>query len=223
MTTRSCFVFALIAGLLGASIGWAVPRDASSVPAVPSVSSKRSAPAESRCKAERTGLASIKVQLAICRAYGGPGPEEEPSRAPELSEPDHPESELRRPRLPSAEEIRRNRELLDSYSEAVIVYHHDGTTGVYKPDEWPIDGDGYIVARKLGDGTLGWYAGPDAGPRSDPAAFRPWEPQIEPLPVMRRELDGTITLDGKPASPSVQFMFGGEVEKPAKPQQSDTP
>jgi hypothetical protein len=211
MTLRSCLVLALIAGLLGALIGGALPRNASGAQVVPSSARADGAP-ERKCKAERAEFASVKAQMAICVTYRGRGPipESEASRVPETPENDPESLDLR---LPSAEEIRRNRELLDRYSEAVIVQHYDGTTGVYKPDEWPIDGEGYIVARKLEDGTLGWYAGADAGARSDPAAFRPWEPNIDPLPVMRREPDGTITFDGKPASPSVQRMFGGKLQQ----------
>ncbi|WP_437672439.1 hypothetical protein [Sorangium sp. So ce131] len=221
MTLRRCLAFALIAGITGAFIGRAFPHDAPSVQAAPSASSVdlAGAPADRACEAERADFAATKAQLDICMAFRARVPEANPSGAPELLRPDHPaESGALGPRLPSPEEIRRNRELLDSYPEAVIVQHHDGTTGVYKPDEWPIDGDGVIVARKLPDGTLGWYAGPDAGPRSDPAAFRPWEPQINPLPVWRRAPDGTIMIDGKPASPSVQFMFGGKTEESVEPQ-----
>ncbi|WP_438018108.1 hypothetical protein WMF18_03065 [Sorangium sp. So ce315] len=115
------------------------------------------------------------------------------------------------------EEIRRNRQLLDSYPEAVIVRHHDGSTGIYKPDEWPSDGDGEIVARKLPSGEIGWYAGPDAGPRSDPAAFRPSEPPTIPSTTWGRAPDGTITIDGKPAPAELQRMFGGSVDGSAKP------
>jgi hypothetical protein len=139
------------------------------------------------------------------------GPKTEPSDVRARSEPDAPELESADPQhTPSAAEIRRNRELLDSYSEAVIVQHPDGTTGVYKPDEWPIDGDGLIVARKLPSGNIGWYAGPDAGPRSDPAAFRQLDlPKIAP-PVIVREPDGTLTVNGKPGAPALQRMFPGK-------------
>jgi hypothetical protein len=108
---------------------------------------------------------------------------------------------------------------LDSYSEAVIVQHFDGRTGVYKPDEWPIDGDGIIIARKLPSGDIAWYAGPDAGPRSDPAAFRiPPARDIDEV-VIDRAPDGTITINGKPADNAVQRMFGGKV----RPEQEDAP
>lgn len=222
MTLRRCCSFALIAGVAGAFIGRAFPHDAPSVQAAPSASSADSvkAPADRGCKAERTDLAATNAQLDICMAFRARVPEANPSGAPELSQSDPPTgSGSLDPRLPNAEEIRRNRELLDTYSDAVIVQHYDGTTGVYKPDEWPIDGDGVIVARKLPNGTVGWYAGPDAGPRSDAAAFRAWEPQIDSLPAWRRASDGTIVIDGKPASPSVQFMFGGKVKEPVDSQQ----
>ncbi|WP_437638582.1 hypothetical protein [Sorangium sp. So ce854] len=112
-------------------------------------------------------------------------------------------------RTPTAEEIRRNRELLDSYAEAVIVQHPDGTTGVYRPEEWPTDGDGVIVARKLPSGEIGWYAGPEAGPRSDPAAFRRLElPAVTP-PTLVRGSDGTLQVNGKPGAPALQRMFPG--------------
>jgi hypothetical protein len=222
MTLRRCFVFALIAGVAGAFIGRAFSRDPPSIQAAPTTSSAHlvAAHADRNCKAERADLAATKAQLDICIAFRARVPETKPSGASEPSEPDRPEeTDSLGAHLQSAEEILQNRELLDRYPEAVIVQHHDGTTGVYKPDEWPIDGDGVIVARKLPDGTLGWYAGPDAGPRSDPAAFRPWHPPIGPRPVWGRDPDGTITINGKPASPSVQFIFGGKIDQPAKPQQ----
>ncbi|WP_441286625.1 hypothetical protein ACSRUE_30380 [Sorangium sp. KYC3313] len=146
-------------------------------------------------------------------------PEAGPSGAAKPSEPDPPESQPFDQRMSKVEEIRRNRRLLDSYSEAVIVQHYDGRTGVYKPDEWLDHGDGYIVARKLPSGRIGYYAGPDAGPRTDPDAFRPWDPPVPPRPVWKREPDGTITINGKPASPGVQFMFGGKLDQPSNPPQ----
>ena len=87
--------------------------------------------------------------------------------------------------MPPTEE----REMLDSLPEAVIVEHTDGTWGVYAPEDWPEDGPGRIIGRKLPDGEIGWYAGPDAGPRSDPNAFFPTEPEPGPLPELRRERD----------------------------------
>ena len=222
MTIRTCLVLATIVGLVGGLIGRLAPHNATSVQVAPSPAPSSAAPVRGRCEAARAVLASTKVQLAICtasRAFDARAPETEPSGVPEVSEPDIRKPESIDPRLPSAEDTQIWREFVDSDSGALLVRHFDGTLGIYNPDEWPIDGDGVIMGRKLPDGRLGWYAGPDAGPRSDPAAFQPWEPPVDRLPVMRREPDGTITLDGKPASPSVQFMFGGKVEEPAKPQQ----
>jgi hypothetical protein len=72
---------------------------------------------------------------------------------------------------------RKENEALAQYQEAVIVQRPDGTTGVYRPEEW---GDSeHIIARKFPDGSLGYYAGLDAGPRSDPAAFVPPHDEIE--------------------------------------------
>jgi hypothetical protein len=150
-------------------------------------------------------------------------PETKPSGVPEVAKPDRPEAESLDPRLPSAEDRQAYREFMDGDSGTVLVRHFDGTIGVYNPDEWPIDGDGTIIARKLPSERIGWYAGPDAGPRSDPAAFQPWDPVVGPLPAWGREPDGTITIGGKPAPPSVQFMFGGKVDEPAKPVQRDAP
>jgi hypothetical protein len=158
------------------------------------------------------------MQLAFCMASSTRAPETEPSGIVKVAPPELPESELTNPPLPSAEDRQAYRQFVDSDSRTVLVRHFDGTIGVYNPDEWPIDGDGVIIARKLPSGRIGWYAGPDAGPRSDPAAFQPWDPQL-PSITWGREPDGTITINGKPASPSVQFMFGGKVEEPAKPQQ----
>lgn len=214
MTIRGCLLFALIAGVAGAFIGWVSMRDAPGAQAFPSASSPRStaAPPGRDCREERADLASTKAKLDICMTLRARVPEAESSDIVEPSEADPPESQPFDQRMSKVEEIRRNRRLLDSYSEAVIVQHDDGRTGVYKPDEWPDDGDGYIVARKLPSGRLGVYAGPDAGPRTDPDAFRPWDPPIPPRPVWNREPDGTITINGKPASPGVQFMFGGKID-----------
>jgi hypothetical protein len=219
MTARICLVLALLAGVVGAFIGRAMPRDAPSSQATPSASSAPSTaePAGRSCKPERAELASSKAHLAICMAFAARAPETEPSGVPEPDAPELKPTDAQR--ISSSEEIRRNRKRLDSYPEAVIVQHDDGRTGVYLPDEWPIDGDGVIIARKLPSGELGWYAGPDAGPRSDPAAFRPSDPPNIPSVTWGREPDGTITVNGKPASPGVQRMFGGKVDEPAEPQQ----
>jgi len=82
-------------------------------------------------------------------------------------------------------------EQLDRYPEAVLV-REKGTIGIYRPDEWPPD-SAQIVGRKFLDGRIGWYAGPDAGARSDPAAFARMRDLAGP--------DGTVTMGG------VRFQF----------------
>jgi hypothetical protein len=221
MTLRSYLVFALIVGVAGAFIGRAVSRDAPSAQAAPSGSSAHLAvaPAGHGCKAERVDLASLKAQLALCMAFRTPESEAVPSSIPERAMPDRPEPKLSDVRLPGGEDRETWRQFIDGESGTVLVRHLDGTLGVYHPDEWPIDGDGDIIARKLPSERIGWYAGPDAGPRTDPDAFRPWDPPIPPRRVWNREPDGTITIDGNPASPGVQFMFGGKLDRPSKPPQ----
>jgi hypothetical protein len=209
MRIHRSLALALIAGtgIGGACIGRAMPGDAPSAQTVASASAP-SAPAGDDCKAERTALASTKAQLAICRALSTRAFEAAPSDVPDVSKPDPPEFE--------SPEIRRNRELLESHSEAMIVRHTDGTIGIYRPDEWPVDGDGLIIGRKLPDGQIGWYATPIAGPRSDPAAFRRPHHAMFLGSSIGLEPDGTITMRGKPAPPWVKRMLGGKVE-PAKP------
>jgi hypothetical protein len=180
------------------------------------------APARERCKEERAEIVGAKVQLAFCIASRAQDPKAEPSGAPEVSEPGLLEPQPLDPRLPSAEDIETYQQFKDSESGTILVRHFDGMLGAYNPGEWPLDGDGVIIARKLPSGRIGWYSGPDAGPRSDPAAFQPWEPEI-PQITWGREPDGTITIKGEPASPAVQRMFGGKVEEPAKPRRSDSP
>jgi hypothetical protein len=222
MPIRSCLVFAVIAGVIGAFLGYALKHDARSVEAGPSASDAPSAaaPAHRSCEADHTELASTKAQLAICMSYRAPIPETGPSGVPELSKPDV--QEFIDPRLPSAEDNQAWWEFKKSDAGTILVRHFDGTLGVYQPDEWPDNGDGVIWLRMLPGQVIGYYAGPDAGPRSDPSAFQPWEPEI-PQVTWGREPDGTITINGTPASPSVQRMFGGKVEQPAKPKQEDAP
>lgn len=220
MTLRTCIVFALIASAAGAVIGRAAWRDAPSLRGAPSAPSANSeaAPAGRDCKDERAVLASTKAQLAICMALRTAQPEAAPSGAAEEAPPDLPGSKLSDAHLAGAEERQTWRKFVDSDSGTILVRHVDGTLGVYEPDEWPNDGDGVVVARKLSSERIGWYAGPDAGPRSDPDAFLPWNPPIPPRPAWGREPDGTITINGKPASPGVQFMFGGKTVQSATPQ-----
>jgi hypothetical protein len=210
MTIRGSILLMLIAGMVGAFIGRAMPDDAPNAEAVPIAFSAPSvaAPADQSCNVERSEIDSTKTQLAICKTFNT---EVYPEAIPSGVSAADPAGD--------ASEIRQRRRRLDSYSEAVIVQHFDGRTGVYKPDEWPIDGDGIIIARKLPSGDMAWYGGPDAGPRSDPAAFRvPPAPEIEEL-IIERAPDGTIMLNGEPADNAVQRMFGGKV----RPEQEDAP
>ncbi|WP_437690025.1 hypothetical protein [Sorangium sp. So ce176] len=202
------------AGVTGALIGRAVPRGEPGARAVASASRPPSAttPAANGCEAERSELNSAKVQLALCMSLGKRDPETSPSGAAGLSEPVAP---------PDSEsvilaEMRRDRERLDALPEAVIVQHANGTIGIYKPEDWPIDGDGLIVGRKLPSGDIGWYAGSDAGSRLDPAAFRRPDSTVILGPNIVREADGTIRVR-RGASPAVKRMFGERADEPASP------
>jgi hypothetical protein len=198
MTIRRSLAFALAAGIGGVLIGrTTVTRDAPrlqvKVPHLPST-----APLAGReCKLERAELAATKAQLANCMAD-----------TPQPAEADAPTA-VETAAEAEANRVRRNHEVLRTHTEVVIVRRADHTVSVYPPNE-PIP-DGVIVARRLPSGEIGWYAGPDAGPRSDPAAFRPappGSPLASPL-IFERDTDGTIMVNGEPAAPSVQKMFGG--------------
>lgn len=104
---------------------------------------------EPECDAERTELTSIKAQLAACMTPDTAAPEAAPPGAPER--PGRVLSSI------LAEEINQYQKRLESLSEAVIVRRSDGTIYVYKPDEWPTDGDGVIVGRKFSDGRIERY------------------------------------------------------------------
>lgn len=204
MTIRSSIAIIFIAAIIGAFIGGAIPYNtpnpqaASSAPLAPSVAT----PAGYNCKAERAELASTKTQLVICMAFDSRVPEPEASGASGPSKPTDPR-----------QEIKENRRLLRVYPEAVIVQHPDGRTGVYKPDEWPIDGNGVIVARKLTSGDIAWYSGPDAGPRSDPGAFKTFSASPDFVePIIETTPDGTIMVNGEPADQEVQRIFGGKLK-----------
>jgi hypothetical protein len=212
MTIHRSLALAIIAstGIVGSFIGRAVPRDAPSTQTVlsESMAPSAAAPVDHDCEAERAELASAKAQLAICTAFITRAPETAPSDVSEVSKPAPPETE--------SPEIRRNREILEGDSEAVIIRRTDGTIGIYKPEEWPIDGDGLIIGRKFSDGKLGWYGRPVAGTPSDPDAPRRNPPMFVGSSI-KLQPDGTITMHGKPAPPSVLRMLGGKVDEAAKP------
>jgi hypothetical protein len=204
MTIRRsrALALALAAGIAGVLIGRTTvlrgaPRAQVNPPHAPFA-----APLTGReCKIERAELAATKAQLAHCMGEAPQPPEPDAPTAVETAA----EEEVNR--------VRRNMEVLRNHPEdAVVVRRADHTVSYYAPNE-PIP-DGIIVARRLPGGELGFYAGPDAGPRSDPAAFRA-PPPGSPLagPVIERAPDGTIMVNGKPGAPVVQWMFGGKYEE----------
>ena len=209
MTTWRSASLALVIGIVGIFVGRALPRGISKTDVTTTAPSTPLAtgPISHDCKAECGEFSSTKVQLAICKAYLGRVFEAAPSTAPS-SESESPKVRFGGGHISSEDTDRmmENMQILNTYSEAVIVVHSDGKTRVYKPDEWPSDGDGQIVARKFSNGQIGWYAGPDAGPRSDPAAFKPRRPDYT-IPVMVTQPDGTITVNGVEV-PALQGMIG---------------
>lgn len=205
MTTQRSIALALITGIFGIFVGHSLPRGASKTEAVASTTSTPPVrvPTRHDCKVERVEISSIKAQLTICNAYRARATEDAPPTAYDAeAAPLKPGSDARN--ITFTNEVEERRRLLDIYPEAVIVHQSDGKIRVYKPDEWPEGGAGQIVARKFSDGHIGWYAGPDAGPRSDPAAFQPRGPAMVYQP------DGTILLNGVEADTAVQMMFGGK-------------
>lgn len=221
MTSSRAFGFVIIAGagILGVFLGRAVPHDAPGVAADASGSptSPGATPADDECEAERSALASTRQKLDVCMAIDTAEPEAAPSSAPEPSEPEPPASLVEETvQEIIAKEIKSYHSRLDSLSEAVIVQETDGTIGIYKPDDWPIDGDGLIIGRKLPGGEIGWYAGPAAGPRSDPDAFRPTKSTIVLAPDFVREADGAISVR-RGASAWIKRRLGERVDEPASP------
>jgi hypothetical protein len=167
MSRPLALVIIAVAGIGGAFVGRATRSDAPRVQANASVSPAPSSttPVDDECEAERTALTSIKAQLATCLAIKTASPEAAPPGAPETappsaletappSAPETPESRLQ---ATLAEEIRIYQERLESLSEAVIVRHSSGMVRVYKPEEWPSDGDGVIIGRKFKDGHIERY------------------------------------------------------------------
>lgn len=181
---------ALMAGVAGALVARAVPGDHE--PTIGPVSSP--SPAQSQaapaCEAQRAELSSARLKLALCLTMHTQSPSVQPElSAPAASDPHEFESP----------DIKRNRELLEGDSEAVIVRRPDGTIGFYASDEWPSNGDGIILGRKFSDGSIGWYSRPHAG-AGGRAMFRGSSIEIEP--------DGRITVRGKRAPPWVMRMLG---------------
>ena len=200
MTLPRTLVLALVlmAGIAGALIARAVSnRDELNSGPAPNVSPSPSQ-AVSACGPERTKLSSAKLQLAVCLAMHAPSHNNR--LQPALSASSTPD-----PHEFESPEIKRNRELLEGDSEAVIVRRMDGTIGIYTPDEWPSNGAGEIIGHKFSDGSFGWYSrsNTDGGAR---AMFRGSSIEIE--------ADGRITVRGKQAPPWVLQMLGESVDEP---------
>lgn len=207
------------AGVLGAFIGRAVPREVAGVQANTgeSPASPATTPADDECEAERSALASTKARLAICMAFDTADPMTAPSDIPEVAAPDPPSPGIEQM---LTEQIRSHHGRLESLPEAVIVQEANGTIGIYSPDEWPVDGDGLIIGRKFPNGEIGWYAGPDAGPRSDPAAFRPTKSAIVFGPDFVREADGSIRVRRNAPDwlkRKLERRLGRNTDKPPEP------
>jgi hypothetical protein len=159
MSRPLALVIIAVAGIGGAFVGRATRSDAPRVQANASVSPAPSSttPVDDECEAERTALTSINAQLATCLAIKTASPEAAPPGAPETAPPSAPETPESRLQATLAEEIRIYQERLESLSEAVIVRHSSGMVRVYKPEEWPSDGDGVIIGRKFKDGHIERY------------------------------------------------------------------
>lgn len=199
MSIHRSLVLALIAGIVSAFVARAIPRYAPNTRTVASASPAPSdaAPIDDACKAERAELASNKAKLAICMAISMRTPKTAPSKLSETAKADPRESE--------SPEIKRNRELLESDSEVVIVRRSDGTIGIYKLNEWSSNSDERMIGRKFPDGEFGWYARPMASTEQG-VMFRGTSIELEP--------DGKLTMRGKPAPASVIRRLGGKVDEP---------
>jgi len=213
MRNEIAFGLMLLACGVGVLVGRAVPHDPLRAPqAVP-----RPVPSatvvdtrEPSCSAEREALAQTKAQLSICMAFTlRDPPVEAAAEAAGGTQVEPPaEAVAEMPEDSAAKgpgRLRRNIDVLKKHGEAIVVRHSDGRLVYYPPDA-QID-DGLIVARILPSGEVAHYD-PDAGPRTDPSAFRvppPGSPNA--LPKMETGPDGLVYVNGKLASPAVQKMF----------------
>jgi hypothetical protein len=193
--TRSHVVLALVAGVAGLLAGRAMPH----APA-PTANTTPTAPptAPAQCRPERAQLASTRAQLAICMAYRAPSTDAEPVSSASPEPPAHPipahESLAQgMARLASDPDARKFGDRLVSYPEAVLVRKADGTQGIYRPDEHSADSDD-VYARKLPDGHIIYYLGPDAGPRSDPDAWGSLRDLADLSPDGQTVVSGTTRL-----------------------------
>jgi hypothetical protein len=161
-------LLAVVAGAVGLVVGRVLPQGTPGYGTVASAAPAASAP--NQCNAMRADLASARSQLVICLALGTPSAEPPPASPAPTAPASAPPSEGTARLLALLAEARKDGERLDRLPEAVIVRHADGTETIYRPDEHPPDGED-AYARKFPDGRIRYYAGPDAGPRSDPDAW----------------------------------------------------
>ncbi|MRG93665.1 hypothetical protein [Polyangium spumosum] len=211
MKNEAAFTLMLLACGGGVLLGRALPRDpsrdAGATPGrAPTVTFTPSR--QPSCGADRAELEKTQAELARCVASTFRAPPVEPSAEP-VAEPaeepdeDTPEEYAAR----DAARMRRNVEVLKTHKEVIFVRRSDHSLWFYPPDQ-QID-DGLIVARRLPSGEIGWYD-PDAGPRTDPSAFKPAPPgSTHAMPEIETGPDGLIRVNGAIADPAVQKMFGG--------------
>jgi hypothetical protein len=139
------------------------------------------------CKTARTELASLRAQLSICLAYAPVARPAAPAKGLIAFAEEH------------AGDLAAWQEELDRRPEAVLVRRADGTSAVYSPDEVSPERED-VYARKLPDGYIVYYAGPEAGPRSDPDAW-----------VRLRDLAGSDgTVPTVPGRTTLRFLSSEE-------------
>jgi hypothetical protein len=183
MTGKRAFALSVTTMTIGVALGraWGLRHEHAPARRFASESVARTAPATDACKGTRAELTSTRARLAVCLAYRAASREatSNDASAPPLLEPSIDDEILF--------EMRRVRRLIDQYPECIVVRRADGTVGVYRPDDWPIDSDdGQVIGRKFRGDEYKLYGGPDAGPPSDPSAFFHARDLAGP--------DGTVTI-----------------------------
>jgi hypothetical protein len=215
MKNEIAFALMLISCGSGVLLGRALPRDPArdARPVAGTAPSVTFHPGrQPSCDLMRAELAQTKAELAFCMAFAPHDlPVEPPADTaveaqgapPAETAEETPEEYAKR----DAARVHRNMDALKMPGELIIVRHADHTVGIYPADQ-QIDG-AIIVARRLPSGEIAYYD-PDAGPRTDPSAFRV-PPPGSPLAPPKMEVgpDGLIYINGKLAHPAVQKFFGG--------------
>jgi hypothetical protein len=179
--SRPSILLAVLAGAAGLLLGRALPGRSGQTVAV--AAPPPLAVATRSCPPSGAQLASLRAQLALCLAYA-------PAAAPTA-----PAKGLVAFAEAHAADLAAWQEAVDRLPEAVFVRRKDGTSAVYAPDEVSPERED-VYARKLPDGHIVYYAGPEAGPRSDLGAW-----------VRLRDLagaDGTIPL--APGPTTLRFL-----------------